>query len=44
MAFVGPKLIRLPTTEGEVQELTVRYVETHGFPPCIGVIDGTHTE
>ena len=43
MAFVGPKLIRLPTTEGEVQELTVGYLEAHGFPQCIGVIDGAHT-
>ena len=36
--FMGPKLIRLPTTEGQVQELA------HGFPQCIGVIDGTLVE
>ena len=42
--FLGPKLIRLPTTEGEVQELTDGYLEAHGFPRCIGAIDGTHIE
>ena len=40
MTLVGPKLIRLPTTGGEVQELTDRYLEAHGFLQCIGAIDG----
>ena len=44
MMFAGPKLIRLPATEGEVQELTDGYLEAHGFPQCIGAIDGTHIE
>ena len=39
--FVGPKLKRLPTTEGEVQELSEGYLDAHGFPRCIGAIDGT---
>ena len=43
-SFVGPKLIRLPITEREVQELTAEYLEAHGFPLCIGAIDGTHIE
>ena len=42
--FLGPELIRLPTNEGEVQESTNRYLETHVFPQCIGAIDGTHKE
>ena len=42
--FVRPKLIRLPTTEGKVQELTYRYLEANGFPQCVGVIDETHVE
>ena len=42
--ILGPKLIRLPSTEGELQELTDGYLETHRFPQCIGAIDGTHIE
>ena len=42
--FVGPKLTRLPTIEGEVQELTDGYWKAHSFPQCIGVIDKTHIE
>ena len=42
--FVRPKPVRLPTTEVEAQELTDGYLEAHGFPQCIGAIDGTHTE
>ena len=38
------KLTRLPTTEGEVQELTDRCLKAYGFPQCIGAIDGTHIE
>ena len=41
---VDPKLIRLPNTEGEVQELTDGYLAANRFPQCIGVIDGTHIE
>ena len=42
--FVRPKLIRLPTTDGEVQELTDGYLEALCFQQCIGAIDGTHTK
>ena len=42
--FVGSKLIRLPTTEVEVEELTGGYLGAHGFTQCIGAIDGTHVE
>ena len=39
-----PKLIWLPTTEGEVLELTDGYLEAHGFPQGIGAIDWIHIE
>ena len=42
--FVGLKLIRLHTTEGEVQVLTDRYLEVFSFQQYIGAIDGTHIE
>ena len=42
--FVGPELVRLPTMEREVQELTDRYLEAHDFPQYIGAIDGTNIE
>ena len=37
--FLGPKLIRLSTTDGEVQELTDEYLEVHDFPQGIGAIE-----
>ena len=36
--FLGNKLIRFTTTEGEVQELNDGYLEAHGSPQCIGKI------
>ena len=42
--FVSPNIIRLPTSEGEVQELTDAYLEAHGFSQFISGIDGTHIE
>ena len=36
--FLGNKLIRFTTTEGEVQELNDGYLEAHGSAQCIGKI------
>ena len=41
---LGPKYIQLPMTEAEVEEHASKYLEYHGFPQCIGAIDGTHIE
>ena len=40
---MGPKFIKLPITEEEVTESYRLFLEKHGFPQCIGAIDGTHT-
>ena len=39
--YLGPKFIKLPITEEEVTE-SCRLILEHGFPQCIGAIDGTH--
>ena len=39
---LGPSYIKLPTTREEVAELVSGYMQFHGFPQCIGAIDGTH--
>ena len=41
---LGQKYIKLPATEEEVLELSSNYLDKHGFPQCIGAIDGTHIE
>lgn len=40
--YLGPSYVRLPTSEREVQELVSQFYVYHGFPQCMGAIDGTH--
>ena len=40
--YLGPKFIRLLISEEEVTESYRLFLETHGFPQCIGAIDETH--
>ena len=42
--FLGPKLIKLPTTENSGEKLTNELLGTHEFPQCIVTIDATHIE
>ena len=42
--LLGQKYIKLPSTPEEVEYLTSNYLKHHGFPQCIGAIDGTHVE
>ena len=39
---LASKYIKLPCTENEVKESTEIFYSKHGFPQCIGAIDGTH--
>ena len=34
--------IKLPETEEEVKALVTEFYRQHGFPQCLGAVDGTH--
>ena len=40
--FLVKDYMKLPETVAEVKNLTQKFLEHHGFPQCIGAIDGTH--
>ena len=41
-SVLGPKYIRVPKSEQEVNHMSENFKTAHGFPQCIGAIDGTH--
>ena len=40
--YLGPRYIKLPVTEEDVEEKVKGFYNAFGFPQCIGAIDGTH--
>ena len=40
--FLPTKYIRVLSTEEDVNNLVKDFYEQHGFPQCLGAIDGTH--
>ena len=36
--------MKVPKSPEEVEHSTSLIIDTHGFPQCLGAIDGTHTE
>ena len=41
---LGSRYIKLPFTEEEVKDHVRNFNRSHGFPQCLGAIDGTHIE
>ena len=39
---LGPIYIKFPKTKEEIETAASKFYERHGFPQCIGAIDGTH--
>ena len=39
---LGPNLLHHPSSENEVKEMAENFLKFHGFPQCIGAVDGTH--
>ena len=40
--LLGPQYIKHPQTIEKVEEMATHFQQRHGFPQCIGAIDGTH--
>ena len=40
--YLGSKYIVLPTDQLELEDLVSNFYSAHGFPQCIGAVDGTH--
>lgn len=41
---LGPKYIKLPTTEEAVNDLVIHFFNRFGVPQCLRAVDGTHIE
>lgn len=42
--FLGPRYIKLPQTEADVNDKVTNFFNLYSIPQCLGAIDGTHIE
>ena len=42
--YMGPRYIRLPTSEEELMDKVENFHSQYGIPQCIGATDGTHID
>lgn len=40
--LLGKEFIKIPTDENDITSLASQFYARHGFPQCIGAVDGTH--
>ena len=40
--YLKVNILFLPTNKKDIEEMASNFYNSHGFPQCIGAVDGTH--